>query len=250
MLLAHVVLYISMISLAMDAVSLAGGKGSRWSDFWSTISPYTMLYTAGRCLDRLSKGGDFVYCVIGAYIVFRSLFPQRGHSLGSLAPNVDFVANRTLVQAVYGGFAIYGVNGVLMSMAAVLLVAWHAPSGVGLSLTSVMAMGVARQLTDVVGDNLVAFVGFLTVGILVHMTGHTLDWRVRIITTGISLNLSALLAKCWAASFSTGPARVVVYFICLQMLTALRPPAQSVTVVPPHTQLAHIDAPLGAVGPR
>ena len=67
----HVVLYVAIVSGIVDAFAAASGA-TMWGDFWGTLSPYTVLYTAGRCLARLAQGGVVVHGVIFVYIVLRS----------------------------------------------------------------------------------------------------------------------------------------------------------------------------------
>ena len=68
----HVILYVAIVSGIVDAFAMASG-GASWSEFWGSLSPYTVLYTTGRCLARLAQGGAVVHGIIFVYIVLRSL---------------------------------------------------------------------------------------------------------------------------------------------------------------------------------
>ena len=67
----HVVLYVAIVSGIVDAFATASG-GASWGEFWGSLSPYTVLYTTGRCLARLAQGGAVVHGTIFVYIVLRS----------------------------------------------------------------------------------------------------------------------------------------------------------------------------------
>ena len=70
-LVVHVVLYICFVSVAIDTLNAWTRGTPEWSAFWGAISPYSMLYTSGKCIARLSASGMSCTVLAMAYVVAR-----------------------------------------------------------------------------------------------------------------------------------------------------------------------------------
>ena len=103
-LVAHTLLYICFVSVVTDMLNTWSDRLPAWDAFWGGVSPYAMLYTSGKCLARLRGCGTPCLCVCALYVIARVRWTDANCQQRVWA-NVDFVANRVVVQAIQASYA-------------------------------------------------------------------------------------------------------------------------------------------------
>jgi hypothetical protein len=254
-LVAHVVLYITFASAVMDTLNTLSRRVPEWDAFWGAISPYSVLYTSGKCIIRLTQCGVPGLLIAGAYLIMRMgrKAPQAPRSAPSCVwANIDYVANRLIVRSTHDYYAGLGTTNVYIALCA--FCTYVVLSGAGRRLQSnptvasfmgVTALEFAQQATRAVANPEITLAISLAAVAALAVFRVDLNWVGKVACMGVSLSVSAQLPRARGMNVSTWQEMAMAYGFIFGVLYTLR---SSQEEGGGHkTELAHADAPLGVV---
>ena len=253
--MAHVVLYITFASAVMDALNTWSRRVPEWDAFWGAISPYSVLYTSGKCIARLTMCGVPGLLIAGAYLIVRigRKAPQDPRAPQSRVwVNIDYVANRLIVRSIHDYYAGLGAANVHIALCAFCVSV--VLSGADRRITSnptvgsfmgVTALEFAQQATRAVGNPELTLAISLAGVAALAVFRVDLNWVGKVACMGVSLSVSAQLPRARGMNVSTWQEMAMAYGFIFGMLYTLRNSQQEGGGY--KTELAHADVPLGIV---
>jgi hypothetical protein len=199
-LFAYVALYICFVSAVVDTMNVWSGRMPAWGSFWGSISPYTMLYTSGKCLNRLGALGTPAIVVALCYVVTRVRFASKKTVSSIMILNVDFVVNRFIVASIQTSYKSVGsacVFGSLAFFCCIFVVVKRYPrmavNTTVQSLIGVLALAMAREAIALISNDAISLMISLSTVIVMSLMSASLDWPGKVACMGVSLSLSGLL---------------------------------------------------------
>ena len=207
-LVVHVVLYICFVSVAIDTLNAWTRGTPEWSAFWGAISPYSMLYTSGKCIARLSASGMSCTVLAMAYIVarVRVCAPEAESRIWA---NIDYVANRLVVRAIQSGLASLGAVPLHVALSA-FFIAFSmtrdggdmASNATMVSFTSVLTLSLAQCAANAAPTPTTMMLASLsTIATLAAMRTKW-DWPGKVACLGFSTAWSAHMQRAGALHLS------------------------------------------------
>ena len=199
-LVAYVALYICFVSAVVDTMNVWSGRMPAWGSFWGSISPYSMLYTSGKCLNRLGALGTPVIVAALCYVVTRVRFASKKTVSSRMLLNVDFVVNRVIVASILTSYKSVGsacVFGSLAFFCCMFVVVQKYPcmavNATVQSLIGVLALAMAQQIIALISNSAISLMISLSTVIVMSPMSASLDWPGKVACMGVSLSLSGLL---------------------------------------------------------
>ena len=199
-LVAYVALYICFVSAVVDTMNVWSGRMPAWGSFWGSISPYSMLYTSGKCLNRLGALGTPVIVAALCYVVTRVRFASKKTVSSRMLLNVDFVVNRVIVASILTSYKSVGsacVFGSLAFFCCMFVVVQKYPcmavNATVQSLIGVLALAMAQQIIALISNSAISLMISLSTVIVMSLMSASLDWPGKVACMGVSLSLSGLL---------------------------------------------------------
>ena len=255
-LLARIALYVCLVSVLTGLVYTAAERYKQLHAFVGGLSPYAILYTAGKCIGRLDKPSDALLAqIVSVMYSFARLWYRTGTppdaSDGVFARvwvNLDFLADRLLVLA----FGLYvqasGGNSalplcVMYILGLVLLVKWK-ENPLCKSLINLLNVMLAQKMNTTMTYRNVSFVIFATGALLCRLFQLPMYWLTQLAWIGLCLSVVQYIESFIAAEASNVSTSISIYcfvFVGLAVLYPRRPVSQSAA---DHV-LTHATAPAG-----
>ena len=259
-LLARIALYVCLVSVLTGLIYTTAERYKQLHAFVGGLSPYAILYTAGKCIGRLDKPSDALLAqIVSVMYSFARLWYRTGTppdaSDGVFARvwvNLDFLADRLLVLAFGRYVQASGGNSalplcVMYILGLVLLdrflVRWK-ENPLCKSLINLLNVMLAQKMNTTMTYRNVSFVIFATGALLCRLFQLPMYWLTQLAWIGLCLSVVQYIESFIAAEASNVSTSISIYcfvFVGLAVLYPRRPASQSAA---DHV-LTHATAPAG-----